>query len=102
MTKRTVTSRLYILDHADTRHQLTATSATDLAHQVQDITSSKQAATLARAAWGDDQADLKAGGVRLVAIGAVVREVWRQLPPLKGQNGPVTPTSEIDEHLQAN
>lgn len=83
--KRIVTARLYALDHADTRHQLSASSAADLATQVQEITRSKQAATLARAAWGDDDADLKVGGVRLVSVGVVVREMWRVLPPLKGQ-----------------
>lgn len=83
--KRTVTARLYALDHADTRHQLTATSAVDLAQQVQAITANKTASGLARAAWGDDDADLRAAGVRLVSVGAVVRETWRSLPPLKGQ-----------------
>lgn len=83
--KRTITARLYVLDYRDTRHQLTATSAADLAAQVQGVTSSKQTAALARAIWGDEGADLKVGGVRLVAVGAVVRELWRSLPPLKGQ-----------------
>lgn len=84
--KRIVTARLYALDHADTRHQLTGTSAADLAQQVQAITANKTAASLARAAWGDDAADVRAAGVRLVSLGAVVRELWRTLPPLKGQD----------------
>lgn len=80
--KRTILSRTYILDTADTRHTLNATSAADLAAQVQEITSSRQFGHLARAAWGDSAADLRTGGIRLVATGATVREVWRTLAPL--------------------
>lgn len=86
-TKRTITARLYVLDFNDTRHQITATSSSDLAQQVQQITGGRQAATLARNAysWGDMDADLRVGNVRIVCVGAIVREVYRTLPPLKGQ-----------------
>lgn len=90
--KRIVTAHLYTLDHHETRHDLAATSASDLAAQVQTITGSKQAASLARLSWGDHAADVQAAGVRLVAVGAVVREVWRTLPPLKGH--PKAPEAE--------
>ncbi|GGR75771.1 hypothetical protein GCM10008959_40940 [Deinococcus seoulensis] len=78
-TRETTAARLYALTWNSVTHELAATSARDLAAQVQAITSSKQAAGLARAAWGDDQADLQLAGVRLVAVGRIVRQVWRSV-----------------------
>lgn len=82
--KKIVLSHTYILDSDSQRHELTATSAGDLADQVQKLTGRKQAGNLARSAWGDEAADIRASGLRLVATGAVVREIWRTLPSLKG------------------
>lgn len=85
-SKRTVTAYVYALEYNDTRHQLTATSSNDLAQQVQQMTGNKQVAKLARAAWGDTDADLSVHQARLVCVGAIVRETYRSLPPLKGQD----------------
>ncbi|MFB9994999.1 hypothetical protein ACFFLM_23910 [Deinococcus oregonensis] len=98
--KKTVLSRTYVLDTADTRHTLSATSAADLATQVQEITKSRQFGLLARTAWGDSAADLRTGGVRLVATGAIVRETWRTLSPvapLMSKPTPPTPTANPEE-----
>jgi hypothetical protein len=83
-TTRTITARLYTLTTRDMRHDLTAISAADLVDQVQQITSSRQAAQLARIAWADDQADINAASLRLVATGQVVREIWKTLSPIRG------------------
>lgn len=85
-TKSTVLSREYVLDHQSVRHVITATSAGDLSKQVLEITGSKNAAALARAAWGDQAADITALGIRIVATGATIKETWRILPPLKGMD----------------
>lgn len=78
--KRTVAARLYALTTQGTTYELTASSAADLAAQVQQLTGSRQAAQLARLSWADDDADVNAAGVHLVATGRLVREVWRTLP----------------------
>lgn len=78
--KETVTARLYALTAKGIHHELTASSAADLAEQVLALTGSKQAAQLARAAYGDDEAELTVAGVRLMATGRVLRQVWKTLP----------------------
>lgn len=78
--KETITARLYALEHQGQQHDLTASTAADLVAQVQALTGSRQAAQLARLTWGDDQADVTAAGVRLLAVGRVVRQVWRATP----------------------
>jgi hypothetical protein len=83
--KSIITARLYLLQHQDRHHELTVTTAADLAAQVQALTGSRQAAQLARAAWTAERADLTAAGVRLVAVGQVVRQTWSELPQLARQ-----------------
>ena len=100
-SKRTVTAYVYALEYNDTRHQLTATSSSDLAQQVQQMTGNKQVAKLARAAWGDTDADLSVHQARLVCVGAIVRETYRSLPPLKGQDRQTPqPVLELQEERQ--
>lgn len=88
--KETITARLYLLEHQGQHHDLTASSATDLVAQVQALTGSRQAAQLARIVWGDDAADVTAAGVRLLAVGRVVRQVWRATPQQRRQTSPQT------------
>ena len=81
--KTVITARLYALTHRGTLHELTAITAGDLAAQVQALTGSRQAAGLARAAWGAERADLTGAGVRLVAVGQIVRQTWGSMPQVR-------------------
>ncbi|PNY82747.1 hypothetical protein [Deinococcus koreensis] len=91
--KRITTHSLFLLTVRGVTTEIIAEDARDLAEQVTAGVGSRQAGLLARAVWGDEQADIRLFGVVLVSSGRVVRETWRR-PPAQKTDSPVPLTGE--------
>ncbi|MFC4456170.1 hypothetical protein [Deinococcus sonorensis] len=93
-TNKTILSRHYVLTTRGVRHDLTASNAADLASQVREHTKSRAAEQISRIAWGDRDARIDAAGMSLVAVGQTVKEVWRQVSPIRGSESALAAPEE--------